>query len=41
MKVYSSNPVSPLEEVDTPVGGAPGAPVLIVMDPRSTPGTAG
>jgi cholest-4-en-3-one 26-monooxygenase len=29
---YSSNPVSPLEEVDTPVGGAPGAPVLIIMD---------
>jgi hypothetical protein len=30
---YSSNPVSPLEEVDAPVGGAPCAPVLIVMDP--------
>lgn len=30
---YSSNPVSPLEELDTPPQGAPGAPVLIIMDP--------
>jgi cholest-4-en-3-one 26-monooxygenase len=30
---YSSNPVSPLEELETPVGGDPGAPVLIIMDP--------
>ncbi len=32
-ETFSSNPVSPLEELDTPVAGDPGAPVLIVMDP--------
>jgi cholest-4-en-3-one 26-monooxygenase len=30
---YSSNPVSPLEEMETPLAGDPGAPVLIIMDP--------
>jgi cholest-4-en-3-one 26-monooxygenase len=30
---YSSNPVSPLEELEMPVAGDPGAPVLIIMDP--------
>ena len=30
---YSSNPVSPLEELETPVPGDLGAPVLIIMDP--------
>ena len=32
-ETFSSNPVSPLEELDTPVSGDPGAPVLIIMDP--------
>jgi cholest-4-en-3-one 26-monooxygenase len=32
-KTFSSNPVSPLEELETPVAGSPGAPVLIIMDP--------
>src|ERR1700736_6745256 len=31
--IFSSNPVSPLEEVETPVAAGPGAPVLIIMDP--------
>jgi cholest-4-en-3-one 26-monooxygenase len=30
---HSSNPCSPLEELETPVAGDPGAPVLIIMDP--------
>jgi cholest-4-en-3-one 26-monooxygenase len=30
---YSSNPVSPLEELETPATGDPGAQVLIMMDP--------
>jgi cholest-4-en-3-one 26-monooxygenase len=30
---FSSNPVSPLEELDSPAAGDLGAPVLIIMDP--------
>jgi cytochrome P450 len=30
---YSSNPISPLEELETRPPGDPGAPVLIMMDP--------
>src|ERR1700691_3843409 len=30
--IFSSNPVTPLEEMETPQPGA-GAPVLLVMDP--------
>jgi cholest-4-en-3-one 26-monooxygenase len=32
-ETFSSNPVSPLEEIEGPAQGDPGAPVLIIMDP--------